>query len=172
MSAAKPVISTGNDTQMEQIFRDRFGMRKMIVFLSRGGKLVALESEGGKTVWERYVAMESADASKIPEKAVVIGKELLLIRTTAEQFPPVLMVVMTTAGEDGKPVVITHVLNAMDGTDFGATPLAVQGGQLESALVLPFALGVDEPHPVALIFQNHQVSLSGHDLKPTSHPDP
>jgi hypothetical protein len=104
--------STGtNETETKQIFRDVFGMRKLLLFLSKGGKLVALESESGSTIWERYIAMEAADAGSIPQTAKVDGRDVLLVRTTAEQYPPIATVVLSATGE-GKVSRVNNVPTA------------------------------------------------------------
>lgn len=160
LGAAKPASTAGgNDTETKQIFRDLFGMRKMVLFLSRGGKLVALESEKGTTVWERYIAMDAADAGTIPQTARVVGRDILLIRTTAEQYPPVVTILLSTDVGDGKSFVITHTINAMDGTDFGSPAMTVQLGDLASAMLLPITAGAEQIHPVALVDSKNQVRI-------------
>ncbi|KAJ3398894.1 DUF1620 super, partial [Chytridiales sp. JEL 0842] len=79
--------------------RDRYGFRKLIVFATRTGKLVAVESLKGQVVWERYFPTLSF-------------KEISAVRTTMVKFPPVLAAVAA----EGKNFAMLNV-NAMTGED-------------------------------------------------------
>ncbi|KAI9010661.1 hypothetical protein DFJ74DRAFT_314965 [Hyaloraphidium curvatum] len=149
---------SSNSTGVKQIFRDVFGLRKLILFLSKSGKLVALDSESGAAVWERYIAMEAADANAISQTATVVGREILLVRSTAEQYPPIVTVVLT-AKDAGKHFTITHNINAMDGIDFGATPMTIQAMELASAIILPEVDGADSLHVIALVDAAHNLRI-------------
>lgn len=151
-----PSPSQTNGTQ--QIFRDRFGIRKLLLFLSKSGKLVALDSERATVVWERLIKSDAIIAGLLPERTTLEGRELLLVRSTAEGYPPVVSIILAgKAGGDSWTVVQT--INAMDGHDFGLTPIKVVKADLESSFILPTVSGAECLHLVALIDSEQQVRI-------------
>lgn len=120
---------------------------------------MALESERGTTVWERYIAMEAVDAGKVSGEAVVEGGELLVVRTTAEQYPAVVMVKLTVNTLDGKSATIMHMINAMDGTDFGRDPMTIFETEIASTMELPIVVGEEQIHPVVAIDANKRLRI-------------
>jgi hypothetical protein len=86
LSSAGEAKPESNDTvSVGTLHRDRFGFKKLVIFATRTGKVVALETLKGQVVWERYFPGLSF-------------KEIDMVRSAVVKFPPVLSLV----GYEGK----------------------------------------------------------------------
>ncbi|KAJ3091171.1 hypothetical protein HK102_001448, partial [Quaeritorhiza haematococci] len=112
------------------LYKDRFGLRKLIVVASSTGRVSALETEGGQVVWSRFFG-SGGDAS-FDES--VSWMQVEVVRPAFVKFPPVVVLVGKKGGDDG--VVVLRRLNAITGEDYegagdgvpASVDVAVQGG--------------------------------------------
>ncbi|KAJ3398113.1 DUF1620 super [Chytriomyces hyalinus] len=106
----KPIKSFNLTEQQQEIslFTDRLGFRKLLILATASGKVHALETEFGRTVWTRYLA-----------KPVAL-KSLRVLREGAVKFPPVLGLFGEEKNE--KKVYSQNLfvrrMNAITGADF------------------------------------------------------
>ncbi|KAJ3262401.1 DUF1620 super [Chytriomyces hyalinus] len=106
----KPIKSFNHTQQQQEIslFTDRLGFRKLLILATASGKVHALETEFGRTVWTRYLA-----------KPVAL-KSLRVLREGAVKFPPVLGLFGEEKNE--KKVYSQNLfvrrMNAITGADF------------------------------------------------------
>ncbi|KAJ3231433.1 DUF1620 super [Chytriomyces hyalinus] len=106
----KPIKSFNHTQQQQEIslFTDRLGFRKLLILATASGKVHALETEFGRTVWTRYLP-----------KPVAL-KSLRVLREGAVKFPPVLGLFGEEKNE--KKVYSQNLfvrrMNAITGADF------------------------------------------------------
>ncbi|XP_022100616.1 ER membrane protein complex subunit 1-like [Acanthaster planci] len=71
----------GSSDENESLTRDEFSLRKIIIVVSRSGKIFGLDSEDGSLVWTTYLSI--LQSSDIPGHNQV----LLFVRRTTAHFP-------------------------------------------------------------------------------------
>ncbi|KAF9579334.1 hypothetical protein BGW38_004449, partial [Lunasporangiospora selenospora] len=97
-------VSTHNTTQL---YRDHFGVRKILIFSTDKGKVVAMDSGNkGEILWSRFFAW-GHDI-----------KNLVVVRQAHVRLPPVLAMVSETSDGGGNKVIRLYRLNALTGEDF------------------------------------------------------
>ncbi|KAJ3017234.1 hypothetical protein HKX48_003655 [Thoreauomyces humboldtii] len=127
-------------SQMAELHADFLGVRKLVIFASSTGKIVALDTQSGNPVWEKFfpglnfTQVETVRASKI-------------------KFPPVIALI----GHDDQQTIL-YRLNALNGdayTEDGAAAM-----ERHSAIQKIIKLPVEE-----VIGRTHIMALVGDDLK-------
>jgi hypothetical protein len=145
----------------QNLTKDEFGLKKLIVFLSKSGKLTALESVHGKTVWSRFVGLDAKQVGAMDANSTYRGLKLMLLRSTIVKYPPILLVV----GQGDSETVLQRI-SAMDGSDFLAPvlhrqldPLIVYPGHFQHVLRLPLEESEERTHVVALVDSTNGIQL-------------
>ncbi|KAI8606156.1 hypothetical protein EDD21DRAFT_315482 [Dissophora ornata] len=92
---------------VEPLYRDQFGLRKLLIFSTDKGKLVAVDSGNkGQIVWSRYYPW-GHDI-----------KNIVIVRHANVRLPPILAVIAQTIDGGRNKVIRTYRLNALTGEDF------------------------------------------------------
>ncbi|KAI8980962.1 hypothetical protein BDB01DRAFT_175618 [Pilobolus umbonatus] len=104
-----------NQTRPEILYRDNFGLRKLLISVSKSGKVIAQDTtRKGKIVWTRYLETFSFT-------------NIYVVRPPSVKLPPVIVAVGSTYDEVGGAATGFLRLNALTGEDYVATsPLAEQ----------------------------------------------
>ncbi|RKP08866.1 hypothetical protein THASP1DRAFT_29351 [Thamnocephalis sphaerospora] len=145
------------------LHRDTFGLRKLLVFATRSGKLLALDSaHRGKIVWSRYLGTRQESAP-----AVVTG--LFPVRTTVVKFPPLLSVVLENALEGGAVSTTVHSIDALSGNDYSIHVADDSEASLSATVVyapgmrkvyrLPLESSRDRLHLLAMLDTNDKIHV-------------
>ncbi|KAG0300521.1 hypothetical protein BGZ98_009123 [Dissophora globulifera] len=99
-------IGARNKT-VQPLYRDQFGIRKILVFSTEKGKVVALDSGNkGQILWSHYYPW-GHDI-----------KNLIVVRHANVRLPPVIVIVAETTDGGGNKVIRTYRLNALTGEDY------------------------------------------------------
>ncbi|ORZ15782.1 hypothetical protein BCR42DRAFT_42767 [Absidia repens] len=137
---------SSDNTQQEHLYRDSFGMRKLLVSVTSTGKIIGQDSgRRGKIIWTRY--MEG-----------VTFEQVYVVRTAAVKLPPVI-VALGTSNEGAT----THLyrLNGLTGQDYVTTstdadvqdafdPQLMTETSLAKVMVLPLEEPDEHTHVLAL----------------------
>ncbi|CAO3567054.1 unnamed protein product [Mortierella alpina] len=100
---------TLNNT-IQPLYRDQFGVRKILVFGTTKGKLVAVDSANkGQIVWSKYYPW-GHDI-----------KNLVLVRHANVRLPPVLAMFAETIDGGQNKVIRMYRINALNGEDYEGT---------------------------------------------------
>lgn len=75
-----------NALSVDNLHRDQFGFQKLLVAVSRGGKLYALDSANGNLIWTRNLGL-------FGEKAQLEIVNMWVVREVSELGSPTLAVV-------------------------------------------------------------------------------
>ncbi|CAO3582557.1 unnamed protein product [Absidia cylindrospora] len=128
---------SSDNTQQGHLYRDSFGMRKLLVSVTSTGKIIGQDSGlRGKIIWTRY--MEG-----------VTFEQVYVVRTAAVKLPPVI-VALGTSNEGAT----THLyrLNGLTGQDYvtSSTDTDVQDAfdpqlMTETSLAKVMVLPLEEP---------------------------
>lgn len=95
-----------NETEPEVLYRDNFGLRKLLISVTKSGKIIAQDtSRNGKIVWSRYVEAFSFT-------------QLHVVRAAAVKLPPIIVAVGNTYDEVGGQAVGFVRLNALTGENY------------------------------------------------------
>ncbi|KAI8636019.1 hypothetical protein BD408DRAFT_448750 [Parasitella parasitica] len=95
-----------NNTEPEILYRDNFGLRKLLISATKSGKIIAQDtSRNGKIVWSRY--MDSFSFTQI-----------YVVRAAAVKLPPLIVAIGNTFDEIGGQAVGFVRLNALTGDDY------------------------------------------------------
>ncbi|KAF9536853.1 hypothetical protein EC957_009519 [Mortierella hygrophila] len=100
-------VQIGVNNTIQPLYRDQFGLRKILIFSTEKGKLIAVDSANkGQIIWSRFFSM-GHDI-----------KNIIIIRHANVRLPPVLAVIAQT--EDGGKNKVTRMyrLNALTGKDY------------------------------------------------------
>ncbi|CAG8592704.1 10490_t:CDS:2, partial [Acaulospora colombiana] len=145
--------SQGPISSKSSIYRDTFGFRKLLIFITRN-KVIALDtSNKGQTVWSRYFGSEGFEFQRI-----------FVVRSSTVKFPPVVVVTGVKRYDDnGNTLTRLFRLNALTGEDFLPTENAsyfpstfdIQGNTRKI-----FKLPLEEPEE-----RTHILALIGEGLK-------
>ncbi|TPX70016.1 hypothetical protein SpCBS45565_g01990 [Spizellomyces sp. 'palustris'] len=135
----------GSSTHDDMDLRaDMLGVRKVIVFASKTGKVVAYDTERGRTVWERYFGGVSF-------------WQVENIRTSVVKYPPVI----TLVGNRDESTTLLYRLNALTGDDYpgNRSNATSEFGLIRKVMKLPLEEPEDRTHLLALVGQDSQVYL-------------
>ncbi|KAJ3299690.1 DUF1620 super [Borealophlyctis nickersoniae] len=143
LSTSLFVPTTASRTGKIDMFRDPHGVRKLVVFATKSGKVVALDTVYGRTIWERFLE----------------GMELVQIetvRTAVMKVPPLIVVV----GKHEKGSAI-YRLNALTGAPhaLGDSSASAQFPVLEQVIRLPVEEAEERSLPLALVTADRKVML-------------
>ncbi|GAA5817056.1 hypothetical protein MFLAVUS_010593 [Mucor flavus] len=98
-----------NKTRPEILYRDNFGLRKLLISATKSGKIVAQDtSRNGKIVWSRYV-----DAFSFTH--------IYVVRAASVKLPPVIVAIGDTYDEVGGQATGFIRLNALTGENYIST---------------------------------------------------
>lgn len=90
----------------EILYRDNFGLRKLLISATKSGKIVAQDtSRNGKIVWSRYVEAFSFT-------------DLFVVRAAAVKLPPVIVAIGNTYDEVGGHATGFLRINALTGENY------------------------------------------------------
>ncbi|KAJ3193278.1 hypothetical protein HK101_005110 [Irineochytrium annulatum] len=141
-SLLSPSIPSLNVSAPVVMKRDLYGFRKLLIFVSKTGKLMGFETERGALIWTKY----------IPKVHV---RELFAIRDTVVKYPPVLAVV----ADDGKDTIVGYV-NALNGDWLNSQhPWERVNGIAAQIFPLPVQEDVEHYHPLAVIDSERNIHI-------------
>ncbi|CAG8433616.1 1193_t:CDS:10 [Ambispora gerdemannii] len=150
---SSPSLSSSPDNNKQGLYRDTFGFRKLLIFVTPK-KLVALNTANkGEVAWSRYFG--DYDLTQI-----------FIVRTAMIKYPPVLVAIGIESKLDITPFTHLFRINAITGKDF--VP-GSNNDDLPSSLSLSFIhkevykLPIEEPeertHVLALVDKELKVYL-------------
>lgn len=103
-----------NETKPEILYRDNFGLRKLLISATKSGKIVAQDtSRNGKIVWSRYVEAFSFN-------------DLHVVRAASVKLPPIIVAVGDTTDEIGGHATGFVRINALTGENYISTIPEIQ----------------------------------------------
>lgn len=95
-----------NETRSEILYRDNFGLRKLLISVTKSGKVIAQDtSRSGKIIWSRYMAAFSFS-------------DLYVVRAASVKLPPIIVAVGSTYDDVGGHATGFIRLNALTGEDY------------------------------------------------------
>ncbi|KAF9087540.1 hypothetical protein BGX29_000790 [Mortierella sp. GBA35] len=102
-------VQIGTNTTIQPLYRDQFGLRKILIFSTEKGKLVAVDSANkGKIIWSHLFSM-GHDI-----------KNIFIVRHANVRLPPVLAVIAQTEDGGQNRVIRMYRINALTGKDYEA----------------------------------------------------
>ncbi|KAL1919740.1 uncharacterized protein VTP21DRAFT_1671 [Calcarisporiella thermophila] len=136
----------------ETLFRDIFGLRKLLVVITKSGKIVALDTANhGKIVWSRYFGGFS------PSRVFVL-------RSSIVRLPPIIGVV----GQEAKGGLAQIIrLNGLTGgdvlgesdQDYHTTSVSQLAYRANQVFMLPLEENVHRTHLLAFVDQNAKLHI-------------
>lgn len=98
-----------NVSRPEILYRDNFGLRKLLISATKSGKIVAQDtSRNGKIVWSRYIDSFSFT-------------DIYVVRAAAVKLPPVIVAIGNTYDDVGGQATGFLRLNALTGENYVST---------------------------------------------------
>ncbi|CAG8644959.1 10223_t:CDS:10, partial [Acaulospora morrowiae] len=139
--------SQGPTSAKLSIYRDTFGFRKLLIFITRK-KVIALDtSNKGQIVWSRYFGNEVFEFQRI-----------FTVRSSTVKFPPIVVTTGIIKHTDGSIFTRLFRLNALTGEDFIPTENALLfpstfdvQGSTQKIFKLPLEEPEERTHILALI---------------------
>ncbi|KAF7729983.1 hypothetical protein EC973_003396 [Apophysomyces ossiformis] len=132
--------------ESEILYRDNFGLRKLLISVTSTGKIIAQDSASkGTIVWSRYFDN-------------VEFKHVVVVRALAVKFPP-LIVAIGEKIEDGYGTMHFYRLNALNGQDYISSipnsdeffePQLVTESRISKVMRLPIEEPEERTHILAL----------------------
>ncbi|KAG0344752.1 hypothetical protein BG004_004193 [Podila humilis] len=96
-----------NNTVIQPLYRDQFGLRKVLIFGTSKGKVVAVDSANqGQIIWSRF----------FPWGHDI--KALTVVRHANVRLPPILAMIAETVDGGQNKMVRTYRMNALTGEDY------------------------------------------------------
>ncbi|KAL7748532.1 hypothetical protein RI367_005942 [Sorochytrium milnesiophthora] len=159
--------------QSQYLRRGSFGFEKLLVFWTKSGKLVAIDSHTGNTIWTRQITSSG------------VALKLLNLRSSFVKHPPVIAAAYKTKVShhriwtnprvpdiDGvklgkKSSVVLHRVNALTGEDLAfeqqselaSHTVALDQHDVAQILPLPFSEPTEKLQCYALISEQHEVQV-------------
>ncbi|KAF8952668.1 hypothetical protein BGZ46_003410, partial [Entomortierella lignicola] len=100
------LIGSPNNT-IQPLYRDQFGLRKILIFSTEKGKVVAVDSGNkGQIIWTRFFPW-GHDL-----------KNIVVVRHANVRLPPILAIIGQTIDGGGNSVMRLYRLNALTGEDY------------------------------------------------------
>jgi len=118
----KSETNSGNEDILK---RDIYGFRQLLLFFTKQGKLICMETLTKKTVWTRFIGKDIKDFE---------GIKLSNIRSSSVQFPPVVAAI-ATYNDNGKESTAVFSIDATTGENFTYT-----NKDIPSVIKYPFKL--------------------------------
>ncbi|KAI7872624.1 uncharacterized protein EV154DRAFT_529119 [Mucor mucedo] len=98
-----------NQSKPEMLYRDNFGLRKLLISATKSGKIVAQDtSRNGKIIWSRYVDSFSFT-------------NVYVVRAAAVKLPPVIVAIGDTYDDVGGQATGFLRINALTGENYVST---------------------------------------------------
>ncbi|KAI9339677.1 hypothetical protein BDR26DRAFT_381388 [Obelidium mucronatum] len=138
--------STSNDTV--PLFADRLGFRKLLVVVTSTGKIHALETEFGKSIWTRWVGSSYSYSAN----------DLEVLRAGAVKFPPVVGIFGTSSISGD---VIVHRINAITGADFVTeqVPAVTSLADADQIILVPGKEEKDHTNVYAVVDSENKITV-------------
>jgi len=115
--------------------RDIYGFRQLLLFFTKKGKLVCMETLTKKTIWTRFIGKDIQGFE---------GIKLTNIRSSAVQFPPVVATI-ASFNDNGKESTIISSINAITGEDYTYTNKAISSTtKFPYKILQTFRLSIEE----------------------------
>ncbi|KAF9189248.1 hypothetical protein BGZ50_000864 [Haplosporangium sp. Z 11] len=136
----------------QPLYRDQFGLRKILIFSTEKGKLVAVDSANkGQIVWSRFYAW-GHDI-----------KNIILVRHANVRLPPVLAMFAQTIDGGEHKMIRMYRINALTGEEYeGASFNFPAGAWIPSGYIGAFKLPMEEPDEktqvLALVDERMQIT--------------
>ncbi|KAG0371945.1 hypothetical protein BGX24_000952 [Mortierella sp. AD032] len=100
-------VDIGLNKTIQPLYRDQFGLRKILIFSTEKGKIVAVDSANkGQIIWSRFFSM-GHDI-----------KNLVIVRHANVRLPPVLAVIAQTEDGGNNKVIRMYRIDALTGKDY------------------------------------------------------
>lgn len=126
ISTIKDLFVKDNDSETEDLLkRDAYGFRQLLVFLTKKGKLICMETLTKQIIWTRFIGKDIEGFE---------GIKLTNIRSSAVQFPPIVAVIGSYI-DNGKESTVVFSINATDGTNY-----SFADKEIKSVAKYPFKL--------------------------------
>lgn len=136
-----------NQTGPEVLYRDNFGLHKLLISATRSGKIIAQDtSRNGKIVWSRFIPGFSF-------------KEVHVVRTAAVKLPPVIVAIGSTWDDVGGQATGFVRLNGLTGEDYIShvpetqgffEPVVATGIGVDKVMRLPIEDPDEKTHMLAI----------------------
>ncbi|KAI9140853.1 hypothetical protein BKA69DRAFT_489459 [Paraphysoderma sedebokerense] len=162
-SLLSTMSSKSNVKSEIHLFRDDFGFRKLLLFLSKSGKLIAVESNSAKVVWSKWLGMGhravNNDRNDVDRATM---KKLLQLRSAVVKYPPVIAAVVEEKSKNGAATIayrldaLTGELLDFDGVGAGLAKFSTAITQINK---MPFDEGVEKLHVYAFVDEDKKVYL-------------
>jgi len=101
----KIVDNSGKDDILK---RDDYGFKQLLLFLTKEGKLICMETLSKKTIWTRFLGKEIEGFE---------GIKLTNIRSSAVQYPPIVAVIASQK-VDNQESTLVYSIDATTGKDY------------------------------------------------------
>jgi hypothetical protein len=88
--------------------RDIYGFRQILLFFTKKGKFVCMETLTKKTLWTRFIGKDVHDFE---------GIKLTNIRSSSVQYPPIVAAI-ASFNDNGKESTIIYSINAINGENY------------------------------------------------------
>ncbi|KAG0202565.1 hypothetical protein BGX28_004979 [Mortierella sp. GBA30] len=127
-------IGSANNT-IQPLYRDQFGLRKILIFSTTKGKVVAVDSANkGQIIWSRF----------FPWGHDI--KNLVLVRHANVRLPPVLAIVAETVDGGQHRMIRLYRLNALTGEDYESNSFYFPASAwIPSGYLSAFKLPMEDP---------------------------
>ncbi|KAG0275120.1 hypothetical protein BGZ95_009165 [Linnemannia exigua] len=100
-------VEIGVNKTIQPLYRDQFGLRKILIFSTEKGKIVAVDSANkGQIIWSRLFSM-GHDI-----------KNVVVVRHANVRLPPVLAVIAQTEDGGNNKVIRMYRIDALTGKDY------------------------------------------------------
>ncbi|KAI8987892.1 hypothetical protein BDF20DRAFT_904770 [Mycotypha africana] len=136
-----------NETRPDMVYRDNFGFRKLLISVTRSGKIIAQDTtRKGKVVWSRYVENFSFT-------------HVFVVRSASVKLPPVVVAIAQTYNEFGGPATGFVRVNAFNGEDYVSSnpevdsffePLVATDVGVSKVMLLPVEEAEEHTHLLSI----------------------
>ncbi|KAL4213035.1 hypothetical protein CU097_015490 [Rhizopus azygosporus] len=136
-----------NNSQPETLYRDNFGLRKLIISVTKTGKIIAQDtSRKGKIVWSRYAPYYSFS-------------QIHVVRAATVKLPPIIVAIGSTVDDMGGEATGFIRLNALTGEDYISSipesadffePVVTTGINVDKVMRLPIEEPEERTHLLAV----------------------
>ncbi|KAI8816687.1 uncharacterized protein EV422DRAFT_571446 [Fimicolochytrium jonesii] len=127
----------------DELFADMLGVRKLVIFATEKGKLLAVNTESGNTVWQKF----------LPELKF---RQLETVRGAVVKYPPVLAAI----AESGKGDTVIYRFNALTGEAVDPASALERFPVSQKVIKLPAEEAEERTHIIALIGADKKIRVS------------
>ncbi|KAI9596273.1 hypothetical protein BDF19DRAFT_421811 [Syncephalis fuscata] len=149
-------LENSDNSTTRPLRKDTFGLRKLLVFVTRSGKLVALDtSHKGRVIWSRFQGSSGLDKIKI--------HGMYHVRSTIVKYPPLLALVVTKYHQK-TPETTILCIDALTGQDYSAPSNIVTLSTFSFDPLKIYRLPQETSHPehiqlLALLDDQYEIHL-------------